>query len=48
LENKTEVNTMGIQKRIKGHLRRKPHSRKQVRVRPHLRIKRVKYKKRRR
>lgn len=35
---------MGVQKRVKRHLRRKPHSRKQVLVRGHLRIKRTHYK----
>lgn len=33
-----------MQKRVRGHLRKKPHSRKQTRVRGHLRKKRVKYK----
>lgn len=36
------------QRKVKAHLRRKPHSRKYVRVRGHLRVKRVNYKKRRR
>lgn len=31
------------QKRVKGYLRRVPGSRKQVRVRSHLRIKRTNY-----
>jgi len=36
---------MGKQKRVRPYLRKKPHSRKQVRVRGHWRIKRTKYKK---
>lgn len=35
---------MGRQKRVKAHLRKKPHSRKQVRVKGHLRVKRTHYK----
>lgn len=35
------------QKLVKPHLRRKPHSYKQCRVRGHRRVKRVDYKKRR-
>jgi len=38
---------MGVQKRVKRHLRKKPHSRKQVMVRGHLRVKRTNYKKKR-
>jgi len=36
---------MGIQKRVKPHLRKKPGSSKQTRVRGHLRIKRTDIKK---
>jgi hypothetical protein len=32
---------MGVQERVRGHLRKKPGSRKQTRVRGHLRIKRT-------
>ena len=35
---------MGIQKKVRAHLRRLPGSRRQVRVRGHLRIKRTNYK----
>lgn len=38
---------MGKQKRVKAHLRKKPHSNKQCRVKGHLRVKRVKYRRRR-
>lgn len=33
-----------MQKRVKGHLRKLPHSRKQVRVSGHLRRRRTNYK----
>lgn len=32
---------MGIQKRVRGHLRKKSRSNKQARVRGHLRVKRT-------
>ena len=35
------------QRNVKGHLRKKPGSRKQVRVRGHRRVKRTDYKKKR-
>ncbi len=38
---------MGIQKRVRGHLRKMPGKKAQVRVRPHLRIKRTMLKKKR-
>ena len=38
---------MGKQKLVRAHLRKKPGSRKQVRVRGHRRIKRTDYKKKR-
>lgn len=36
---------MTYQKRVKPHLRHKPHSRKQTRIRGHMRKVRTKYKK---
>lgn len=38
---------MGHQKLVRGHLRKIPGSRKQIRVRGHRRIKRTNYKRRR-
>jgi len=35
---------MRTHKRVAGHLRRLPHSRKQIRVRGHLALKRTHYK----
>jgi len=36
---------MGMQKRVKGHLRKVPGRKAKCRVKGHLRVKRVKYKK---